>query len=425
MKNKYSLAINILILQSFLLILTPANGNAGAEKISISEAEKIVLTENPGLQAALKEVKARQSAVASSVSLDDPKIKLGVNNLPAANPNFKDSDMTSKEIGLSQMFPLGGKLSSRRSIAEIEYNIAKEMYRKEKTDAITSLRVNFYELAFIRESIVINEDIKEQLKLLISVQNAANTAGTGTLDAVARAYLEYATAEEEIIILNQKEKQSLEAISYLAGRKTDIITDFPQTEPDAINTETAAHEILKYNPDLAISRLELEKYRNEVSLAEKNYIPDAELGVSYMQRDDGPIGTREDMISGMMTFNIPVWIPMKNRPTIDEKKAGRDKSEYLVKDKINFLLYRAGVIISQIEKWKEISSLYKDQFMPQGGLAFQTSLAAYKTGKTEFMSVIEALRRLLDYRKGKLMAQKEYYINIAELKALTGMEFKE
>lgn len=424
MEKEYGKAGKILISLILILIILPC-GNARAEKISIREAEEIVLSENPGLKAAGREVMARELAVTSSAALDDPKIKLGVNNLPAADPNFKDSDMTTKEIGVAQMFPLGGKLSSRKAIAEIDYNIAKQMYRKEKIDAVTSLRVNSCELAFVRESIRINEEIKDQIKLLVSIQTAANRAGTGTLDAVVKTNLEYSMVEEEIIILNQKEKELLEALSYLAGRKIDIITDNPESGMKEQDIVFPGDDILKNNPDLAISRLEADKSRYEASLTKKDYIPDAELGLSYMQRDNGPMGKRDDMVSGMVTFNLPVWIPNKNKPKVDEKNAGRERSEYLVKDKINFLLYRAGVISSEIQKWQKVYLLYRDQLIPQGELAFQTSLAAYKTGRAEFMSVIDTLRMLLRYKKERLMALKEYHVNTAELNALAGTEFTE
>lgn len=52
----------------------------------------------------------KKSRITSSASLEDPKLKLGINYVPTDSYSFSEEDMTSKEIGISQMIPLGGKL---------------------------------------------------------------------------------------------------------------------------------------------------------------------------------------------------------------------------------------------------------------------------------------------------------------------------
>jgi len=79
--------------------------------------------------------------------------------------------MTSKEIGLSQMFPLGGKLKMKESIAIKEYKKALERLRKERIEMLHKLRVYVYELSYIKASMAILKEIKGYIKLLMESEN--------------------------------------------------------------------------------------------------------------------------------------------------------------------------------------------------------------------------------------------------------------
>ncbi len=73
---------------------------------------------------------ARELAAAASMGLPNPKLELGVNNLPIENPAFDRYLPTNKSIALSQLIPGQGKRNSRRleqlSLSKLEHLKAED-----------------------------------------------------------------------------------------------------------------------------------------------------------------------------------------------------------------------------------------------------------------------------------------------------------
>lgn len=402
-----------------ILMVTPLFSEGNDQILLIQNS---ALEHNPKLQAMVKETEMMKNRVQWSTSLDDPKLKFGINNLPIGSYSFSKEDMTSKEIGISQMIPVG-KLGIKKTIAEKEYEKSLLKLKKEKVEMLHELRMNIYELIYTRSSIGIIEEIKKQIKTVIEREVAASKTGAGTIANVIKTNIEYNMAEEELINLVQSERELSRKINYLAGAEADIdLKDLPLPDFLSIPADDIKNEILASNPELKIIKLDSEISMEEVNLKRMDYIPDLEFGISYMQRDNGNGMKRDDMLSGMVSINVPVWFWKKNMPMVDEMKSKNTASESLYRDKSNDLSARTDIIISRISKWHDLYKLYNDKLIPETGLALETNLARYKTGSVEFMPVVDNIRMLLRYRRELSMAVKEYYTMYSELNALKGVE---
>ncbi|MFH0976119.1 MAG: TolC family protein [Spirochaetota bacterium] len=407
----------------FLIILVGLSYPAYGQTLSFEELQKTALAENPRIKAMESETQMMRKRIPQSNALEDPKLKLGVNNLPVSSFSFTEEDMTSKEIGISQMIPLG-KLGYRKSIAEKEYEKAAARLKAEKVETLYMLRMYIYEIIYTRSSIQFIEDIKKQIKLVVDSEIAASKSGMGSLSNVIKAKTEYDMADEEIISMIQKRKEFEQKINYLTGKKVEINIDkLPEPDFKDISVEAVNKEIAVSNPQLKMLLIDTEISRNEISLKKSEYIPDVDIGVSYMQRQNSPDGMkRDDMVTGMITFNIPVWSWKKNMNMVDEMGKKHESAKNIYQDKLNDMKARTEILISQLVKWKDLYKLYKDKLIPQTELGLETTLSRYRTSSVEFMPVIDSVRMLLRYRKELLMAKKEYSVSYSELHALLGQE---
>jgi outer membrane protein, heavy metal efflux system len=411
----------ILFLVPFFLLLL--SSSLYSEVLSSLALQTRALAQNPRIKAMEQEVEMMRYRVPQSGALDDPRLKIGLNNIPSDRFSFKDEDMTTKEIGISQMIPLWGKLSSRERIAQIEYDKSLERVRGERVSMLHMLRTNIYEIQRIEATTAILNEIKERLKLLIDGQIAANKAGTGSLDNVIKANIEYTMIDEEVIDLKQMEREAKQEIGYLVGGdfelKIDAVTAPAAQELDIEKIRQSIHDA---NPDLKIARLDREMADEEILLKQKENYPDVEIGLSYMQRDSGPNGPRSDMVSAMASINLPIWSKKKNDPMVMEMQKKSEAAANIILDKTNELDSRAEILISQINKWHDLFMLYQGRVIPQASLALETNMAQYKTGKIEFMSVIDTIRQLLTYNKELVTMSSEYHKANSELNALLGLE---
>ncbi|TAL36703.1 MAG: TolC family protein [Spirochaetes bacterium] len=414
--------LTFIIITIAACLAPPASSGA----LTLAEAEGTMLAHNPRIKAMEREAAMMKERVSPAGALDDPRLKLGVNNLPVKDPNFRMEDMTSKEIGISQMVPLGGKLSAKEEIALREYLAARERVRREKIQMLAMLRMAAYELAYARESIAIVNEIRDQVKLLIESEIAANKTGGGSLSAVLKANLEYSMVDEELITLRQREEELASTINYLtAGEVRLELPALDAIEKTETNPQKVKEELLAHSPELAILKLEFEGASYGIRLKEREYIPDMELGVSYMQRARGPAGPRDDMFSAMASVNVPLWFYSKNIPMVAEMKERREMLRKLFDDRRNELMARADTVAGRIRRSEALCALYKEQVIPQAKLALEAYLARYRTGATEFMPMVDTLRMLLRYRKEALMTRMQCLAGVAELKALSGTEVTE
>ena len=267
------------------------------------------------------------------------------------------------------------------------------------------------------------DDIRKQLKLVISSEVTASKSGTGSLSAVIKANVEYAMIDEEILTLEQRVREERKTLRYLVakdfGDDTGVLPEPSFEEPDAVEVKRNA---AASNPELAAARINREIAESELSLKKREYFPDVELGLSYMYRKDTADMRRSDMVSGMATMSVPAWFWKKNMPMVDEMSARDAAARDLARDKSNEIDARADIIISRMKRAKELFHLYKKRIIPQTELSLETSLARYRTGSVEFMPVIDGVRMLLRFKKELLMAEKEYRMSHSELHALMGRE---
>ena len=194
----------------------------------------------------------------------------------------------------------------------------------------------------------------------------------------------------------------------------------------SLESKEIKKNILNANPDIRMLSIERDISEDEIQLKKKEYYPDIELEVSYMQREDALGGQdRSDMVSAMVTFNIPLWYKRKNIPMVTEMERKKWMMNSLVIDKKNELISQAETILSRLNKWQELYKLYTEQLIPQNELTLETDLAQYKTGGFEFMSLIDTIRMLLKYKKEAILMQKEYMVEVSKLNALMGLDVLE
>ncbi len=411
--------ISLIIFFIFLAL----SSNVKAKNYSLSELQSLLIKENPKLKSMDLEIEMAKKRIILSSSLDDPKLKIAINSLPVDTWSFKDEDMTTKEIGISQMFPLGGKLSIKEEIAVKEYKILLERLRKEKAEMLHMLRMNAYEIFYIRESLKIINEIENYLQILVDSEASSAKSGMGNLTNVVKANIELAMLQEEKINLKQREEESRKKIAYLLGIENLNVDINVESNGEKPILNEIKEKVLNQNPDLKILLIEKEKSELEVSLRKKEFYPDLEISVSYMQRDKANTGMkRSDMISAMATVNIPIWAKHKNIPMIEEMEKKRSMVDKLIEDKKNELKSKVETVFSFIERWENLYNLYVYNIIPQNELALDTIISRYKVGGVEFMPVIDTVRMLLKYKKEAVMLKKEFLVNISELLSLIGVD---
>ena len=121
----------------------------------------------------------------------------------------------------------------------------------------------------------------------------------------------------------------------------------------------------------------------------------------------------------MVEFNIP--LQQSSRRAMERESesmlaAARAKKEATA----NQVLSELAENLSGIEAARRTENLTTSSLLPQAELTFNSALASYENGKTDFTTLIEAQQQIRKARLSRIRAQSEAQIRLAEIERLLG-----
>ena len=375
---------------------------------------------NPDLQAARGETSAARSRISPAGALDDPMLEAGVLNYPVESRSFKTEDMTMKMIGVTQRLPYPGKRALRRDVAEREAEAAERNLEELANRVRRDIKVAYYELAYVDESLRLAERNRRTLEQYLSLAEARYGVGQGTQADVLKAQTQVSKMLEELIKLG-RERPMLEAeLNRAAGRAAAPATINPppaQARDVAFDFEQLRAAAHTKRPQLLAQERLKERSVKAVELARKDYYPDFDVRISYGQRDNAADMRREDMLSFTVAINLPIWRESKRDPRVAEAAAMRDQASAMYQARLNELDAMLRQQVAAAGQALKSVRLYETGLLPQARLTADASLAAYRVGRVDFFT-------LLDSRMTVFNAETAYAANLAaHSKALAEIEF--
>jgi outer membrane protein TolC len=88
----------------------------------------------------------------------------------------------------------------------------------------------------------------------------------------------------------------------------------------------------------------------------------------------------------------------------------------------NMTLRQVGESAAKVEGARRSVQLYREGLLSQAELSFRSALAAYQTGRVEFVNLLEAQRALREARMGYYKATVGFLQNLADLERAVGRE---
>ncbi|MBI5191273.1 MAG: TolC family protein [Nitrospirae bacterium] len=389
----------------------------------ISEAE----TNSPSLAAMKARYEASRERIPQAGALDDPMLGVGIQNLPVDSFAFDVEPMTSKMFEVSQTFPYWGKRPLRREAAERESESLAAGYDDDRLMLRAEVKAAYFELYAVRKGI---ETVAKNIGLMDVFTRLAETrytVGMGTMRDVIKSQVETAMLVEKRLDLEREDRVKRAYLASLIGRDRPVEGDVPDITPTPVqyDRETLAARAAESRPAMRSALYKIKKGEVMVELARKEAYPDFTISATYMQRDDPLSGMEQpDMISAVLTVNLPVWRAAKLDPMVREAALEKVMAEKEMESVRTGIYYKTGSLMDEVEQYDRIMKLYRDTLIPHGTDDMDAVLANYESGKSDFMDLLESRRALYDfeltYHETLAMREKA----VAELEAVTGVEFK-
>jgi len=407
---------------SLTLFLTPVllwsqENNEERLHALINEA----LENNPTIEAAAQRVISVEKSISQAGALPDPRLTLGLMNLPVNSFAFNQEPMTGKLVSVMQMFPLAGKLGLNKEMAELAKR-AEEFKQQETTNhiiaAVKAAYFNLYAVDRGIETVLTNKALMQQL---VNVAQTKYATGTGLQQDVLRAQVELSKIEDDLLMWQQKRVAAAARLNALLNRTENAVIPVTPVELN-LNPPAETNEALtETRPLLKAWQKIINRSETAVERKQRDYWPDLTIGASYSQRDDLKNGAvMHDFFSATASINIPLFFKSKQRAAVEQKQADLLALDAQYRDVLNNVRADSISIAAELERNRKRVELFEGGILLQAEQSLQSALAGYQVGKVDFITLINNWTMLQNYQLVAFRARADYRISLAKFEQIVG-----
>jgi outer membrane protein TolC len=370
---------------------------------------------NPEIKAADNERLAAQHRVSPAGALDDPMLEAGVINAPLRSQAFRREDMTMKMLGLSQKFPFPGKRDLRQGVAAKDAEAVAYAYQETVNRVLRDVKTAYFDIAFVAESTRLIEKNKQVLEQFLKISESRYSVGQGNQADVLKAQTQL--ARERSIV----EAALGRALGRKSGEARPLAPAPLQLRAAPLQFESLLEGALRERPQLLGLRSLIDRGDKTLDLAQQDYYPDFDVKFSYGQRDRNLDGIgRDDLVGVTVAINLPVWRESKRDPRVAEAIAMRDQAKDMYQAQQNELYSKLRQQVAGAEQSLKSAQLYESGILPQARLAVESSLAAYRVNRVDFLTLLDSQMTVLNYEVSYAAALASYNKALAEIDLLVG-----
>ena len=370
-------------------------GLAAQPAISFNDAVHLAVERAPALDARRAQTLAAQEEGRRAAALPDPKLTLGLQDLPVTGTGAFDpgtSDFTMKKIGVMQEFPARVKRDARQTLADRTIDQATALTMSDELAVKRAAAEAWVSLWAAEHEVGALQTLREQSTLAVRIAKARVSGGAGNaVDALASqaAALELANRLE---VARTQVESARAMLGRWLGENVEVDAD---TSPDFTSlpiAEAALLQSLDRQGPLLPWRAREQMASAQVDLARAEKHPDWSVGVSYGQRD-----RFSDLLSVEFSIDLPLFSGNRQDRGVAARQADYEATLDAHEDAKRAQLQQLRTDLALWNGLKRQVARDKEQLLPLAHDRSSIALAAYRGGG--------ALQPWLDARRDEIEVQ--------------------
>ena len=401
----------------FVLLSLSAAAWSQAEPLSLEAALAIAERTTPDAEVESATVEAASAAALAQGRLPDPKLAIGIENVPIEGEDRWRLDrdfMTMRKIGLMQEVPNRAKRRAESDIAKAAVTKAQLERRTRLLTIRRDTAVAWLERYFAERQAAMFEELERENRLFAEAVQAQLRSGKGTAaDAILpqQEAAEIADRRDELV---REIARARSGLQRWIGRAADapLADELPILALDPQRLRAHVHE----HPELAVFAPMTAMAQAEVHAAEAAKKPDWGVEVAYGNRAE-PFG---DMVSLEFTVGLPLFSRTRQDPLIAAK---RQELRRIEAERLAMLRDHERELENDLAEYEALSRQLKrmqNTHLPLARQKVEYQLASYRAGRGDLDAVLSARRELIDRRLAALDLQTKHAIAAAKLYFIYG-----
>lgn len=384
-----------------------------AERLTAMGLAAWVLEANPGLVAIEAAAEAAAFRVDPAGSLDDPMLSYGVAPLTAGSDRG-----LNQRVDFNQKIPWPGTLAARESAARYDAMAAERDVDALRLRVIAQAKAAYAEWYFVHAALDIHHATQALLDELVATAETRYAAGRALKQDVLQAEVERTDLDNQLLRLLRLKATVQARINALLNQPPNE----PLSPADAIAAaidlpafESMQGLALSRHPELGQLEARISASESRITLAEKAFYPDFQVGVGY--------NSLWDDSDKRPVFGVSINIPLdrsKRRSALGRAKAEKRSVEWIFIERRAELLADVTQAHAEVVEAQSSVALFRDQLVPLSAEYLEAAIADYQSGSGAFLNVITAEQRALSTELALARARADYARSLAELERWVG-----
>lgn len=378
-----------------------------ASPLTFAQALALAQRESPGLAAQRHALGAAEAAVVPASQLPDPKLTLGIDNLPVDGPDrwsLTRDFMTMRRIGVMQDFPREEKLRLRGERAQAEAAKESAVLFAASVTVKRDLALAWLDVYFAQAKVRTLTELVPEAELLNEVSRAMLAGGkVGAADPIAARGAAVAL-QDRIAEAGRDLRRAQAALARWVG-PAEVARPLAAA-PDLTILAHAPDQLLagiEHHPELAAYGPMEAMARAEAGLARAAKKPDWSLELAYQQRG----AAFSNMLSVAVRIDLPLWGDKRQDPLILARQRQIEQIEASREDARRMHEAEIHGDLAAWETAKDRLARVEQQLLPLAQERTQATLAAYRGGRGDLTAVLQARGNEIETRLMLIEQQAE------------------
>ena len=404
----------------FAIVLLPLciYGQTEIKKLSLNEAIKIGLRNNPEVKSALESISASKGRFWSGISLPQPEVGVSYEYAPVKSGL---SNYSEKTLAISQSFEFpsnyflkGSKFNKEEEIAVYELNLTERSVINQVKTSYYKVLTKQYQVKSAEENLLISEDFSKKAAIRQNV-------GEGTNLERLTAKVQYTEARNNLEVVKNELTTAFAELNYSLGYgEQSYDSNFNLADSLVfIDHKISLEHIYKLfeetNLQIKIAELNYGIASDEKRLAWSSLLPNFSLAY-FKQARDGNAG----FYGASFGISVPLWFIFDQRGKIQEAVANQSISESQLQLTKNEVALKLKSAFTDHENNLKQVKLYVNDILPQAEEIYRTAIKSYDAGELTYLEYLQAKQTLISSRNNYINALFNHYQSVFRIEEIVG-----
>ena len=380
--------------------------------LTLEEALSLAEQRAPSLVAQAASVQAARSAAIPAGELPDPKLRLGLQNVPIEGDTrwqLGEEAMTMQMVGVMQEVPNRAKRQARIEAAQAGVALAGVQQTLERLSVRQATAEAWIASFAVEQKLSLFKQLYGENELFSKAVQARIAGGRGqTADGVLPKQEAALLAEQEDELLRNQAVARADLRRWIGASAGQPLTgNWPQWHADVDHYQ---NNLNRHPTLLAFDPMAREaEARIRQAVAEKT--PDWSWGVDYLRRG------REygDMVNLSVSFDLPLFTSSRQDPKIAAERARLTQIEAQRQAMLRMHNQELAADLAEYQRLDRAFARVEETLLPLAEEKVRLAMADYRAGTGELTAVIDARRQLVETRLRRIDVARDRSLSNARL----------